>query len=312
MILTFNNSTETVGETPSIELKNIENEFSLSARLIAKVEGANPAGSAKDRAALYMIEHAEKNGLIKKGATIIEPTSGNTGIALAAIAVPRGYKVVIVMPDNMSEERKKLMTAYGAELVLTDGKLGMAGCIEKANELKAQIENSYIPDQFNNKANALAHYETTAPELYRDCDESVDIFVAGVGTGGTITGVGRYLKEQNENVQIIAVEPKNSPILSGGKAGAHGIQGIGAGFVPSVLDVNVIDEIICVTEEESYKAARMLAKKEGILAGISSGAALHAAIEIAKREENSGKNIVILLPDRGDRYLSTPLFEKEV
>lgn len=309
MILTFNNSTETVGETPSIELKNIENEFSLSARLIAKVEGANPAGSAKDRAALYMIEHAEKQGLIQKGSTIIEPTSGNTGIALAAIAVPRGYRVIIVMPDNMSEERKRLMTAYGAELVLTDGKLGMKGSIDKAYELKAQIENNYIPDQFNNKANALAHYETTAPELYRDCDESVDIFVAGVGTGGTITGVGRYLKEQNENAQIIAVEPKNSPILSGGKAGAHGIQGIGAGFVPSVLDLDVIDEIICVTEEESYNAARMLAKKEGILAGISSGAALHAAIEIAKREENKDKNIVVLLPDRGDRYLSTPLFE---
>lgn len=309
MILTFNNSTETVGETPSIELKNIESEFSLSARLIAKVEGANPAGSAKDRAALYMIEHAEKQGLIQKGSTIIEPTSGNTGIALAAIAVPRGYRVIIVMPDNMSEERKRLMTAYGAELVLTDGKLGMKGSIDKAYELKAQIENSYIPDQFNNKANALAHYETTAPELYRDCDESVDIFVAGVGTGGTITGVGRYLKEQNENVQIIAVEPKNSPILSGGKAGAHGIQGIGAGFVPSVLDLSVIDEIICVTEEEAYKSARLLAKKEGILAGISSGAALHAAIEIAKREENKDKNIVVLLPDRGDRYLSTPLFE---
>ena len=309
MILTFNNSTETVGETPSIELKNIETEFSLSARLIAKVEGANPAGSAKDRAALYMIEHAEKQGLIKKGSTIIEPTSGNTGIALAAIAVPRGYRVIIVMPDNMSEERKRLMTAYGAELVLTDGRLGMSGSIEKAYELKSQIENSYIPDQFNNKANALAHYETTAPELYRDCDESVDIFVAGVGTGGTITGVGRYLKEQNENVQIIAVEPKNSPILSGGKAGAHGLQGIGAGFVPGVLDVNVIDEIICVTEEEAYKSARLLAKKEGILAGISSGAALHAAIEIAKREENKDKNIVVLLPDRGDRYLSTPLFE---
>lgn len=309
MILTFNNSTETVGETPSIELKNIENEFSLSARLIAKVEGANPAGSAKDRAALYMIEHAEKQGLITKGSTIIEPTSGNTGIALAAIAVPRGYRVIIVMPDNMSEERKRLMTAYGAELVLTDGKLGMKGSIDKAYELKAQIENSYIPDQFNNKANALAHYETTAPELYRDCDESVDIFVAGVGTGGTITGVGRYLKEQNENAQIIAVEPKNSPILSGGKAGAHGIQGIGAGFVPSVLDLDVIDEIICVTEEEAYKSARLLAKKEGILAGISSGAALHAAIEIAKREENKDKNIVVLLPDRGDRYLSTPLFE---
>ncbi len=309
MILTFNNSTETVGETPSIELKNIEKELCLSAKLIAKVEGANPAGSAKDRAALYMIEHAEKNGLIQKGATIIEPTSGNTGIALASIAVPRGYRVIIVMPDNMSEERKRLMTAYGAELVLTDGALGMTGCIEKANELKAAIENSYIPDQFNNPANALAHYETTAPELYRDCDESVDIFVAGVGTGGTVTGVGRYLKEQNENVKIIAVEPCSSPVLSGGKAGAHGIQGIGAGFVPTVLDFAVIDEIYCVTEEESYNAARMLAKKEGILAGISSGAALHAAIEIAKRDENSGKNIVVLLPDRGDRYLSTPLFE---
>ena len=309
MILTFNNSTETVGETPSIELKNIESEFSLSARIIAKVEGANPAGSAKDRAALYMIEHAEKQGLITKGSTIIEPTSGNTGIALAAIAVPRGYRVIIVMPDNMSEERKRLMTAYGAELVLTDGRLGMSGSIEKAYELKSQIENSYIPDQFNNKANALAHYETTAPELYRDCDESVDIFVAGVGTGGAITGVGRYLKEQNENVQIIAVEPKNSPILSGGKAGAHGLQGIGAGFVPGVLDVNVIDEIICVTEEEAYKSARLLAKKEGILAGISSGAALHAAIEIAKREENKGKNIVVLLPDSGNKYLSTNLYD---
>ena len=309
MILTFNNSTETVGETPSIELKNIENELDLKARLIAKVEGANPNGSAKDRAALYMIEHAEKQGLIQKGATIIEPTSGNTGIALAAIAVPRGYRVIIVMPDNMSEERKRLMTAYGAELVLTDGSLGMKGCIEKAQELKAQIENSFIPDQFNNPANALAHYETTAPELYRDCDESVDIFVAGVGTGGTVTGVGRYLKEQNENVRIIAVEPKNSPVLSGGKAGAHGIQGIGAGFVPTVLDMNVIDEIFCVTEEEAYNAARLLAKKEGILAGISSGAALHAAIEIAKREESKDKNIVVLLPDRGDRYLSTPLFE---
>jgi cysteine synthase A len=213
------------------------------------------------------------------------------------------------MPETMSEERKKLMHAYGAELVLTEGALGMAGSIKKAQELAATIENSFIPDQFNNKANALAHYETTAPELYRDCDESVDIFVAGVGTGGTITGVGRYLKEQNENVRIIAVEPEGSPVLSGGKAGAHGIQGIGAGFVPTVLDVSVIDEIFRVTEEEAYNAARLLAKKEGILAGISSGAALHAAIEIAKREENKDKNIVVLLPDRGDRYLSTPLFE---
>ncbi len=309
MILTFNCTNETIGETPSIELKNIEKEFSLGSRLIAKVEGCNPAGSSKDRVALYMLEDAEKRGVLKQGATIIEPTSGNTGIGLAAVAVPKGYRVIIVMPDNMSEERKRLMKAYGAELVLTDGSLGMAGCIEEAKRLNAEIENSFIPDQFNNKANALAHYETTAPELYRDCDESVDIFVAGVGTGGTVTGVGRYLKEQNPDIKIIAVEPSGSPVLSGGKAGAHGLQGIGAGFIPSVLDTSVIDEIICVTEEEAYSAGRLLAKKEGILAGISSGAALHAAISVAKREENEGKTIVVLLPDRGDRYLSTKLFE---
>lgn len=309
MILTFNSSKETIGETPSIELKNIEKEFGLDAVLVAKVEGMNPAGSAKDRAALYMLEDAEKSGLIREGGTIIEATSGNTGIGLASVAVPKGYRVIIVMPENMSEERKTLMSAYGAELVLTSARMGMAGSIRKANELYQSIENSFIPDQFSNPANALAHYETTGPELWRDCDESVDIFVCGVGTGGTISGVGRYLKEQNENIKIIAVEPKSSPVLSEGRSGPHGIQGIGAGFVPKLLDQSVIDEIVTVDEQEAFEAGRMLAKKEGILAGISSGAALHAAIEIAKREESKGKTIVVLLPDRGDRYLSTELFK---
>ncbi|MBE6683858.1 MAG: cysteine synthase A [Ruminococcaceae bacterium] len=309
MILTFNSSKETIGETPSIELKNIEKEFGLDAVLVAKVEGMNPAGSAKDRAALYMLEDAEKSGIIREGGTIIEATSGNTGIGLASVAVPKGYRVIIVMPENMSEERKTLMSAYGAELVLTSARMGMAGSIRKANELYQSIENSFIPDQFSNPANALAHYETTGPELWRDCDESVDIFVCGVGTGGTISGVGRYLKEQNENIKIIAVEPKSSPVLSEGRSGPHGIQGIGAGFVPKLLDQSVIDEIVTVDEQEAFEAGRMLAKKEGILAGISSGAALHAAIEIAKREESKGKTIVVLLPDRGDRYLSTELFK---
>lgn len=309
MILTFNSSSETIGETPCIELKNIEKEYDLQCRLIAKVEGLNPAGSAKDRIALYMIEDAEKRGIIKTGATIIEPTSGNTGIGLASVAVPKGYRVIIVMPDNMSEERKTLMRAYGAELVLTDGKLGMSGSIAKAKELNAAIENSFIPDQFSNPVNALAHYETTGPEIWRDCDESVDIFVAGVGTGGTITGVGKFLKEENKNIRIIAVEPKNSPVLSGGSAGAHGLQGIGAGFVPEVLDRSLIDEIITVSEEDAYKAGKILAAKEGILAGISSGAALHAAIEISKRDEFKDKNVVVLFPDRGDRYLSTEMFK---
>lgn len=309
MILTFNSSKETIGETPSIELKNIEKEFGLDAVLVAKVEGMNPAGSAKDRAALYMLEDAEKSGLIREGGTIIEATSGNTGIGLASVAVPKGYRVIIVMPENMSEERKTLMSAYGAELVLTSARMGMTGSIRKANELYQSIENSFIPDQFSNPANALAHYETTGPELWRDCDESVDIFVCGVGTGGTISGVGRYLKEQNKNIKIIAVEPKSSPVLSEGRSGPHGIQGIGAGFVPKLLDQSVIDEIVTVDEQEAFEAGRMLAKKEGILAGISSGAALHAAIEIAKREESKGKTIVVLLPDRGDRYLSTELFK---
>lgn len=309
MNLTFNSARETVGETPAIRLRNIEKEFSLSAKLIAKVEGMNPSGSAKDRAALYMIESAEKSGDLKPGGTIIEPTSGNTGIGLAAIAVPKGYRVIIVMPDTMSKERRTLMTAYGAELVLTDGALGMAGAIEKAEQLHKDIENSFIPDQFGNPANANAHYETTGPEIYRDCDEDVSAFVAGVGTGGTITGVGRFLKEEDANIKIIAVEPKNSPVLSGGKAGSHGLQGIGAGFIPKVLDVNIIDEIVTVSEEEAFSAGRLLAKKEGILAGISSGAALYAAIEIAKRKEFEDKNVIVLLPDTGDRYLSTKLFE---
>ncbi len=305
----YKNVGELVGNTPMIELTNLQNEYSLEATLIAKPEGLNPAGSAKDRVAKAMIDDAEKRGLIKKGATIIEPTSGNTGIGLAAVAVPKGYRVIIVMPDTMSEERRTLMRALGAELVLTDGKLGMSGAIDEAKRLNAEIEGSFIPDQFANKANAMAHYNTTGPEIYRDTDGEIDIFVAGVGTGGTITGVGRYLKEKNKNIKIVAVEPKNSPVLSGGKSGAHGLQGIGAGFIPEVLDVDIIDEVIQITEEEAFEAGRILAKKEGLLCGISSGAALSAAIQIAKRAESKDKNIVVLLPDTGDRYLSTELFK---
>jgi cysteine synthase A len=304
----FKSASETIGNTPLIELANIQKEFNLSAKIIVKPEGLNLAGSAKDRVAKAMIEDAEQRGIIKPGATIIEPTSGNTGIGLASVAVPKGYRVIIVMPDNMSEERKILMKAYGAELVLTDGKFGMAGAIDKANELAHEIENSFIPDQFNNKANAKAHFETTGPEIWRDTDGDVDIFVAGVGTGGTLTGVGQFLKSKNENIKIVAVEPKNSAVLSGKSAGKHGLQGIGAGFVPTVLDTSVIDEIITVSEEEAYEAGRTLGTKEGILAGISSGAALSAAFTLAKKSENKGKNIVVLLPDTGDRYLSTELF----
>ena len=303
----YNSVGETVGNTPLIELENIEKEFSLNARLFAKVEGMNPSGSAKDRAAKAMIEDAEKRGLISAGATIIEPTSGNTGIGLAAIAIPKGYRVIIVMPDTMSQERITIMKAYGAELVLTDGKLGMAGAIAEAERLNKEIKGSFIPDQFSNPANAQAHYDTTGPEILRDCPE-IDMFVAGVGTGGTVTGVGRYLKEQKKDIKIIAIEPKNSAVLSGGKAGGHGLQGIGAGFVPKVLDTGVIDEIVTVTDEEAYTAGRLLGSKEGILAGISSGAALHAATELAKKDENKGKNIVVLLPDTGMRYLSTNMF----
>ena len=309
MILTFNSSAEIIGETPLIELKNLKKQLNLKGNVLAKVEGMNPAGSSKDRVALYMVEEAEKRGILKSGSTIIEPTSGNTGIGLAAVAVPRGYRVIIVMPDNMSEERKTLMRAYGAELVLTDGALGMLGSIEKAKGLQSQIENSYIPDQFNNPANVKAHYETTGPEIWRDSDESVEILVAGVGTGGTLTGIGSYFKEQNKSVKIVAVEPDKSPVISGGKAGSHGLQGIGAGFIPEILDLSLIDEVYTVNEDEAYEAARLLAKAEGLLCGISSGAALHAAIEIAKADENEGKNIAVILPDKGDRYLSTELFK---
>lgn len=309
MILTFNSVSETVGETPLIELKNLKKELNLKGNILAKVEGMNPAGSAKDRVALYMIEDAEKSGVIREGATIIEPTSGNTGIGLAAVAVPKGYRVIIVMPDNMSEERKTLMRAYGAELVLTNGSLGMAGSIKKARELHEDIENSFIPDQFNNPVNVKAHYETTGPEIWRDSDESIEILVAGVGTGGTISGIGAYLKEQNANVRVVAVEPAGSPVISGGVAGKHGLQGIGAGFIPTILDLSVIDAVSTVTEDEAYAAARLLAKCEGLLCGISSGAALHTAIELADSEENEGKNIAVILPDRGDRYLSTELFK---
>ena len=298
-----------VGNTPLLELKNIAEAKKLSARLLAKLEYLNPAGSVKDRVALNMILTAEAEGKLRPGATIIEPTSGNTGIGLAAVAVGKGYRVIIVMPDTMSMERRMLMTAYGAELVLTEGKLGMQGAIEKAEALAAAIPGSFIPGQFDNPANPAAHEASTGPEIWDDTEGNVDIFVAGVGTGGTLTGVGRYLKAQSSNVQVVAVEPEASPLLSGGKAGPHGLQGIGANFIPTVLDTAVYDEIIKVTEAQAYAAGRLLGQKEGILAGISSGAALHAAIELAKRPENKGKNIVVLLPDTGDRYLSTPMFQ---
>ena len=292
-----------VGKTPLLKLNYIE-----KANVLAKLELFNPAGSAKDRVALAMILDAEERGLLKDGSVIIEPTSGNTGIGLASVAAARGYRTVIVMPDSMSIERQKLMSAYGAELVLTPGALGMQGAIEKAEEMAKAIPGSFIPDQFNNPANAKAHYETTGPEIWEDTDGTVDIFVAGVGTGGTITGSGRYLKEKNPNVQVVAVEPANSPLLSGGKAGPHGLQGIGANFIPGVLDQRIYDRVIPVTEEQAYTAARELGKKEGVLVGISSGAALYAAKLLA--EENPGKNIVVLLPDTGDRYLSTAMFDE--
>ena len=299
---------EMIGGTPLLRVTKLEEELGLRAKLLVKIESANPTGSAKDRAALYMIDEAEKAGILKPGATIIEPTSGNTGIGLAAIGVARGYTVVIVMPDSMSEERKRLIRAYGAVLVQTYGASGMAGSVKKARELAEEIPGSFIPDQFANAANAKAHYETTGPEIYEDTDGEVDLFVAGVGTGGTITGVGRYLKEKKPSVRIVAVEPEDSPLLSGGEAGSHGIQGIGANFIPDLLDREVYDEIMAVTTESSYEAARILAAREGVLAGVSSGAALHAAIELAKRPENEGKTIVALLPDTGSRYFSTSMF----
>ena len=299
-----------IGRTPLLELTHIEKEYSLPARLVAKVESFNPAGSVKDRVALSMILAAEAEGKLIPGATIIEPTSGNTGIGLCAVAAARGYKTVIVMPDTMSVERMKLMKAYGAELVLTDGAGGMTAAIEKANELAATIPGAIVAGQFENPANPAAHEATTGPEIWADTDGQVDIFVCGVGTGGTITGTGRYLKSQNPAVKVVGVEPAGSPVLSGGKVGAHGLQGIGAGFIPTVLDVSIMDEIVTVTEAEAYEAGRLLARKEGILAGISSGAALHTAIVVASRPENTEKTVVVLLPDTGDRYLSTPLFDR--
>lgn len=302
----YTSAAQLIGNTPLLELVNLEK--GLNARILAKLESFNPGGSAKDRVALAMILDAEEKGKLVPGSVIIEPTSGNTGIGLASVASSRGYRCIIVMPDSMSIERQKLMTAFGAELVLTPGVLGMSGAIAKAEEMAKEIPGSFIPDQFNNPANPAAHYATTGPEIWRDTDGQVDIFVAGVGTGGTITGAGKYLKEKNPNIKVVAVEPASSPLLSGGKAGPHGLQGIGANFVPGVLDTAVYDEVIPVTEADAYAAGRALGKKEGVLVGISSGAALHAAIELAKRPDNKGKNIVVLLPDTGDRYLSTELF----
>ena len=305
----YNSIENIIGKTPLVNLARYSKAIGAGGNLIAKIEGQNPGGSAKDRVAFEMIEAKELSGEIRPGATIIEPTSGNTGIGLCMIAAARGYKAIIVMPSNMSKERITLMKAYGAEVVLTDASLGMSGAIKKAEELQKNTPNSFIPGQFENPDNPMAHYKTTGPEIYEDTDGKVDIFVAGVGTGGTISGVAKYLKERNPEVQIIAVEPKDSAILSGGKAGPHGLQGIGAGFVPKILDTSSYDEVITVTTDEAYESARLLGKKEGILAGISSGAALFAATLVAKREENRGKNIVVLLPDTGSRYLSSELFE---
>lgn len=300
-----------IGGTPLLRLMHIEKKYNLTAKILAKPECLNPAGSVKDRVARAMLDDAEQRGILKPGGTVIEPTSGNTGIGLCAVAAARGYRAIIVMPDTMSAERRLLMKAYGAELVLTDGKLGMSGAVAKAEELKAQIPDSIVAGQFVNPANSAAHYNTTGPEIWSDTDGCVDAFVAGVGTGGTITGVGRFLKEHNPDVKIIAVEPASSPLLSGGTAGAHGIQGIGANFVPQVLDTEIYDEIITVTDDAAYKAGREIAQGEGLLVGISSGAALWAAVQFAKRPENSGKSIVVLLPDTGERYLSTAMFADE-
>lgn len=297
-----------VGKTPLFEVENIENELKLYGKVLVKLEYLNPAGSVKDRVALSMIEEAEKSGKLKKGGTIIEPTSGNTGIGLASIGIPKGYRVILTMPDTMSMERRKLLSAYGAELVLTDGKKGMNGAVEKAKELQAEIEGSFIPDQFSNKANIKAHYLTTGPEIWEDTDGTVDYFVAGVGTGGTVSGTGKFLKEKNSTVKVIAVEPDTSPLLSKGVAGAHKIQGIGANFIPENFLSDVCDEIKTVSAEQAFSASRLLAKKEGLLVGISSGANLAVAIDIASKKENEGKIIVAILPDTGDRYLSTELF----
>ena len=304
----FTSAEQLIGNTPLLRLNRIEQAHQLKATLLAKLESFNPAGSAKDRVGLAMIEDAERRGILQPGAVIIEPTSGNTGIGLALVAAVRGYRAIIVMPDTMSIERRLVMSAYGAEVVLSDGSLGMPGAIAKAEELAKEIPGSFIPGQFVNPANAAAHYDTTGPEIWRDTEGKVDIFVAGVGTGGTITGTGEYLKEKNSAIRVVAVEPETSAVLSGKEAGKHGLQGIGAGFIPQVLHTDVYDEIITVKDEEAYAAGREMGRREGVLVGISSGAALHAAIELAQREENAGKTIVVLLPDTGERYLSTAMF----
>ncbi|HJB46607.1 MAG TPA: cysteine synthase A [Candidatus Mediterraneibacter surreyensis] len=305
----YESVTELIGSTPLLEIKNLEKEEKLKAKVLVKLEYFNPAGSVKDRVALSMIEDAEKKGRIRPGATIIEPTSGNTGIGLAAVAAARGYKAIFVMPETMSIERRKLLLGYGAQIVLTEGSKGMSGAIEKAAELERETENAIVLGQFVNEANPEAHYRTTGPEIWNDTDGKVDIFIAGAGTGGTVTGVGRYLKEKNVGIEVIAVEPSGSPVLSGGKPGPHGLQGIGAGFIPEILDTGIYNKVNQVKEEEAYAAARLLAAKEGILVGITSGAALHTALQEARKETNEGKVIVALLPDTGERYLSTPLFE---
>ena len=307
----YKNAAELIGNNPLLEPMQLEKTLQLSATLLLKLEYLNPTGSVKDRAAKQMIESAEKAGLLKEGSVIIEPTSGNTGIGLASIATSKGYRLILTMPETMSIERRNLLKAYGAELVLTEGSKGMSGAIAKAEELAKELPNSFIPGQFDNPANAEAHRLTTGPEIWRDTDGTVDFFISGVGTGGTLTGTGSYLKQQNPAIQVIAVEPSDSPVLSQGKSGAHGIQGIGANFVPSVLDTSIYDAVMPITVEDSYAAAKALAKAEGILVGISSGAALHAAIELAKKPENKGKIIVALLPDSADRYYSTPLFSSE-
>ncbi|MDD6004337.1 MAG: cysteine synthase A [Firmicutes bacterium] len=303
------NALDLIGNTPLIELKKLEHELGLKARIVAKVEFFNPAGSVKDRIAKSMVEKAIEDGIITEGATLIEATSGNTGIGLASVAAMKGYKAIFTMPETMSIERRKLLKAYGAEIVLTDGKLGMKGAIAKAIELSKEIPNSFIPSQFENTANPLAHYKGTGPEIFKDTDGEVDIFVAGVGTGGTLSGTGKYLKEKKKDVRVVAIEPATSPVLSKGQSGPHGIMGIGAGFVPDTLDTGIYDEIITITNDEAYEYGRLIAKKEGLLVGISSGAALCGAVKLALRPENEGKMIVVLLPDTGERYLSTPMFE---
>ncbi|MEE1312169.1 MAG: cysteine synthase A [Lachnospiraceae bacterium] len=304
----YKGTVELIGNTPLVEVVNVEKELGLEAKILVKLEYFNPAGSVKDRIAKAMIEDAEEKGILKEGSTIIEPTSGNTGIGLAAIAAAKGYRIILTMPETMSVERRNILKAYGAEIVLTEGKKGMKGAIEKADELAKEIKDSFIPGQFVNPANPAIHKKTTGPEIWKDTDGDVDIFVAGVGTGGTLTGAGEYLKEQNENIKIVAVEPAGSPVLSTGKGGPHKIQGIGAGFVPDVLNTKIYDEILPIENEDAFATGKLLAKAEGVLVGISSGAALYAAIQLAKRPENKGKTIVALLPDNGDRYYSTPLF----